>query len=108
MCGLSAKLASSTDADRQSIISMASHWVADKDIMAYARKPDMENFIESSGAGGDVYELPQNFNGDYLAVVNANVNGGKSDLYVEENVAWTSQIGADGTITDNLDHQTET
>ena len=51
---------------------------------------------------GDVYESPQNFNGDYLAVVDANVNGEKSDLYVSEKVGWTSQIGADGTFTDNL------
>ena len=42
------------------------HWIADKDIMVYADDADMENFLESSGAGGDVYALPQNFNGDYL------------------------------------------
>jgi hypothetical protein len=99
---LSARLASSTDAERQSITLDASNWVADKDIMAYSRDPDIENFLTAYGVGGDVYELPQNFNGDYLALVNANVNGGKSDLSVSEKVAWTSQIGADGMLTDNL------
>jgi len=102
MSGLSAQLASSTDAERQSIVSTASNWIADRDIMAYAQNADMENFIKSSGAGGDVYALPQNFNGDYFALVDANVNGGKSDTSVAENVSWTSQIGEDGTITNSL------
>jgi hypothetical protein len=102
MAGLSARLASSTDAEQQSIIGAATNWIADRDVMAYAENTDMEDFIESSGVGGDVYVLPQNFNGDYLALVNANVNGGKSDLSVAENVSWTSQIGEDGTITDSL------
>jgi hypothetical protein len=102
MSGLSARLASSSDAERQSIISMASDWVAEKDIMAYSSDPDTENFLEAYGAGGDVYVLPQNFNGDYLALVDANVNGGKSDTSVAENVAWTDQIGVDGTFSDSL------
>jgi hypothetical protein len=102
MSQLSARVASSTDAERQSMISMASDWAAEKDVMAYSSNADMESFLESYGIGGDVYALPQNFNGDYLALVDANVNGGKSDLSVSENVTWTSQIGTDGTFTDSL------
>jgi hypothetical protein len=102
MSGLSAEIAAATSTEQQNIISAASNWMANRDVMAYAQNADMEDFIESSGAGGDVYALPQNFNGDYLALADANVNGGKSDLSVTENVAWTSQIGADGTMTDSL------
>ena len=102
MAGLSMRLASSTSADWQSIIAMASNWAAGKDIMAYATDPNIENFLKSYGVAGDVYALPQNFNGDYLALVDANVNGGKSDFSIAEKVTWTSQIGADGTLTDNL------
>ena len=79
---LSAKLASSTDIDGPTLVNMASNWVAEKDVMAYSGDPTIENFVKAYGAGGDVYEPPQNFNGDYLAVVDANVNGEKSDLYV--------------------------
>ena len=99
---LSARLASSTDAERQSVVAMAENWAADKDIVVYSNNQNIENFTEAYGFGGDIYTLPQNFNGDYLAVVDANVNGGKSDLYVSEKVNWTSQIGADGTLTDSL------
>lgn len=81
---------------------MASNWMAEKDVMVYSSDPVMENFFKTSGVAGDVYESPQNFNGDYFAVVDANVNGGKSDLYVSEKMDWTSQIEADGTLTDSL------
>jgi hypothetical protein len=102
MAGLSAHLASSPDVEKQGIAQAAANWIADKDLMIYADDSGMESFLKMSGAGGDVYVLPQNFNGDYLAVVDANINGGKSDLSVAEKISWTSQIGADGTTTDNL------
>jgi hypothetical protein len=102
MSELSAKLASPSDTDKKELIDMASNWITEKDIMAYSSDPAIENFLEAYGAAGDVYGSPQNFNGDYLAVVDANVNGEKSDLYVSEKINWTSQIGADGTFTDNL------
>ena len=102
MTQLSAKLSSLTEAEKQAIIGMAESWVGERDIMAYASNPDIESFLKTVGAAGDVYALPQNFNGDYLAVVDANVNGGKSDYAVTENITWSDQIGADGTMTDNL------
>ena len=102
MGGLRARNRVSSSAERQSIIGMASNWAADKDIMAYSKDPAIESFLKTYGVGGDAYTLPQNFNGDYFSVVNANVNGGKSDLSVAESVAWISQIDASGTLTDNL------
>ncbi len=96
------RLASSTDEERQGLFSMALDWVAKKDVMAYFKDPGFENFLKTYGAAGDVYGIPQNFNGDYLAAIDANVNGGKSDLYVSSTVAWQSQIGTDGTIDDSV------
>lgn len=102
MSELSAQLASSSNIDQGGLVNMASNWMAEKDVMVYSSDPVMENFFKTSGVAGDVYESPQNFNGDYFAVVDANVNGGKSDLYVSEKMDWTSQIEADGTLTDSL------
>lgn len=95
-------LASSTDAQKQELLAMAFDWVNKKDVMAYFKDPVFENFLEGYGATGDLYQLPQNFNGDYLSLADANIRGDKSDLYVAQNVALDSQIGADGTITDDL------
>ena len=95
-------LASSTNGEQQELFAMAQDWILKKDVMTYASDPDFERFIASFGADGGVYDLPQNFNGDYLAVVDTNVNGGKSDAAVSSTVDWQSQIGTDGTMSDSV------
>ncbi len=97
-----AELASSTDAQKQELFAMLLDWAAKKDVMVYFRDPVLESFAKQYGVGGDVYALPQRFNGDYFAVVDANVGGGKSDLYVSSTVSYVAQIGADGTLTDHV------
>ena len=100
---LLAKLSSSTDETaKQNILNMAFDWVSKKDVMAYFKDPAFEEFFNTYGASGAAYELPQKFNGDYLAVVDANIQGGKSDLYVSSTIALTSQINADGTLGNHL------
>ncbi len=98
--GIFAKLtvSSSIATEEQGLLSMAFNWVAKKDVMVYFKNQDLENFADAYDADGAVYELPQKFNGDYLAVVDANVNGGKSDLYVSSTVSYTGVINPDGTI----------
>jgi hypothetical protein len=95
-------IASSTPAQKQQLLSVALDWISKKDVMAYFKDPDFENFLMNYGAAGDVYQLPQAFNGDYLAIVDANIRGDKSDLYVSQKVTLDTEINADGTITDDL------
>ncbi|HEX4104385.1 MAG TPA: DUF4012 domain-containing protein [Candidatus Paceibacterota bacterium] len=97
-----ADLASSTDDQKAELLSDAENWVADRDVMVYFEDPTLENFVQEYGASGEVYQLPQTFNGDYFADVDANVGGGKSDLYVSSTVQYTAEINADGTLTDNV------
>ncbi len=95
--------ASSTDeAQSQELLAMALDWVNKRNVMAYFTDPAFEGFVQSYGAGGDVYQLPQNFNGDYLALADADINSDKSELYVSQTVDWTAQINADNTITDSV------
>jgi len=96
------QLASSTDAEKQELLAMALDWIAKKDVMVYAANPAFENFAAGYGAAGDIYQLPQNFNGEYLAIADADINSDKSELYVAQKVAFDAQINADGTITDTL------
>jgi hypothetical protein len=96
------KLASSTNEERQNLLGMSLDWMNKKEVMAYFKDSDFENFLMNYGAAGEVYGLPQKFNGDYLAVVDANINGQKSDLYVSSTIAWVAQIGEDGMITNEL------
>ncbi len=89
-------------AGRENLLSMITGWIDQRDIMVWFKDPAFENFAASYSADGAVYQLPQDFNGDYLAVVDANVGGGKSDLYVSSTVAYTAVINMDGTLTTHL------
>jgi hypothetical protein len=70
--------------------------------MVYFTDPAFETFATANGAAGDVYQLPSNFNGDYLAIANADINSDKSERYVAQTVTYDASIGSDGTLTDNL------
>lgn len=95
-------LASSTDVQKQKILELALNWITNKDIMVYFTNPAFETFANAYGATGDVYQLPQNFNGDYLAIANADINSDKSEFYMQQNVSYDAAIGSNGTLTTNL------
>ena len=102
VAAISQKIAAFNDDQKQKMISMAMDWASSKDIMLYSKNPVFENFFETYGAAGTVAELPQDFEGDYLAIVDANIVGQKSDLYIAQNVNLESQINADGTVNDSI------
>ncbi len=77
-------------------------WLAKKDLMLYFKEPGLENFLDFYGVSGKVFELPKNFNGDYLAVVNANIGGGKTDLFIRQKIFFKTQLNLDGTASDHL------
>ncbi len=92
------RLASSTDEQKKELITMVGDWITKKDVMVYFKDPVLESSFDTYGASGGVYDLPQKFNGDYLAVVDANINGQKTDLYVTSTVVYSGQINLDGTL----------
>ncbi len=96
------QIASSTIDEKAQIIADAQNWIANKDVMVYASDPDFQSFAESYGATGDQYQLPSNFNGDYLAIANADINSDKSERYVAQTISYDATINADGTLTDHL------
>lgn len=73
-----------------------------KDIMVYAKNSDIQNFLVSNGVGGGVYKLPNNFWGSYLAVVNANVAGGKTDVFMDELIDARIDLDTSGGIFTDL------
>jgi hypothetical protein len=96
------ELASSTDEQRQDLLALAANWIGNKDAMAYFTNKDIENFLVTYGVGGDEFRFPGDFNGDYLAIANADINSDKSELYVSSTVDLDVELGADGTATDHL------
>ena len=92
------KIGSLSGSDKNKLaISLKNH-LGRKDIMVYSDSPQMQNFFESYGIAGDVIDLPENHSGDYLAVINANIAGGKTDAVTSQHISMQSSIGADGKI----------
>ncbi|MDI6821204.1 MAG: DUF4012 domain-containing protein [Patescibacteria group bacterium] len=69
-----------------------------KDIMFFAKNSELADYFRSKHLDGGVFELPNKFWGSYLAVVNANVAGGKSDAFVDENINVRIDIDIEGGI----------
>ncbi len=106
------KLSQADSATKKKLFALMRGWLAKKDIMLFFKDQGLESFFEEYGAAGTTYVPPSNFEGDYLAIVDANINGGKSDLFVTQTVTLQSQLGASGTVTDHLvidrNHQGDT
>lgn len=79
-----------------SLLTVVEEHFAAKDIMVYAKDGTLARFLASAGVDGAVYELLNDFWGSYLAVVNANIAGGKSDAFMEESIEARLDVGTDG------------
>ena len=73
-----------------------------KDVMLYSRDRGLQAYLLNAGLAGEIYSADDAASGDYLAVVNANIGGGKSDAFTARAVSLESFISADGKITDKL------
>lgn len=73
-----------------------------KDIMFYAKSKPLQEFFVGQNIGGAVYGLPHNFFGTYLAVVNANIEGGKSDAFIEQAVDVEVTVDTNGNSFNNV------
>lgn len=73
-----------------------------KDLMFYARNAKLEHFIREQGGDGGVYALPSGFWGNYLAVVDANIDGKKSDAVIAQAVTAYVDVSSDGSALTDL------
>lgn len=96
------KLANLDDPETKIFFSMAGNWLANKELMFYFKNQNFEEFFDGYGFTGKIYDLPRDFEGDYLAIVDANVGGGKTDIFVKQKVTFQSQIGSDGIVSNRL------
>lgn len=96
------KLAGLGDDKKRAVSRLLFEWVEKRDLLAYFREPALQSFLEAYDGSGTVFPLPQDFVGDYLAVVNANIGGGKTDAVMKQVIVLQSQIGNDGVVSDRL------
>ncbi len=96
------RMASLSAAGWQTVFGKLAEWASRKDLLVYFNNSDIEQFLVNVHVAGDAYRMARDFNGDYLAVVDTNVNGEKSDLYMFQTADVSVQVNADGTASDHL------
>ena len=87
---------------KRALIEMIVRRGLNKDIMLYFRNHVLEAFIDDVNLSGKIYDTPQGFRGDYLAVVNANIAGGKTDAVMRQKVALESRLDRSGIVENTL------
>jgi len=87
---------------KAALLNVFASRVKNKDIKLYFRNGELENLVSNAGVGGRDYDLDQEFVGDYLAVVNANVAGGKTDVLVDQKITLESRVDPSGMVQNNL------
>ncbi len=96
------RISNLNEGDQNKLFSLIFARTANKDIKFYFKDPALEGFVDKLGIGGRIFEIPQDFSGDYLAVVNTNVAGGKTDVFINQAIKLDSEIGQDGRIKNRL------
>lgn len=76
--------------------------IAKKDIMFYAKDAELASFLKQTNTDGSVFELPSNFLGSYLAIVDANVAGGKTDALITQTADTNINIDTSGAVLTDL------
>ena len=96
------KLTTLDETRKSEIANIFKYRFSNKDIQFYFEESKLQNLMFQLGGAGEVFEIPGNFTGDYLAVVNANIAGGKTDMVILQNIELNSIIHDDGTVSNIL------
>lgn len=91
-----------SESQRAELIGRFKNHFSEKDIMIFFKDWKLQNFLEDIEVAGDVFPLNDEFSGDYLAVVNANIAGGKTDAFIRQKIFLQSEILSNGKISNNL------
>ena len=90
------RVANLGDQEKASLFEFFGNHVKHKDIMFYSRDKNIASFFRDTAVDGSVYSLPSSFWGTYLAVVNSNIAGGKSDAFIKEKIEARIDIDSGG------------
>lgn len=96
------KIRNFNDAQKKKILGIVEGHLNNKDIMVYFNDPVIENFTKNHLWAGDVFSSDVSKNGDYLAVVNSNIAGQKSDKFIEQEIDLISELSLSGDLKNNL------
>lgn len=96
------RLMALTDDQRALLAEDVARWTQTKRLTVYARDTLLQELSRKYGLAGDVYALPGDWNGEYLAVAAANIGGAKTDLYMQQSLTLETQLSEQGTANSRL------
>ncbi len=80
------------------IVNVIIDGLDERHILLYSKNKNLENYITNHRWGGRVQET----DGDYLSIINTNINGFKTDGVVDQKISHVSQVNEDGSIIDTV------
>ena len=88
-----------SNADKQKdIVSVLAQTLTKKDIQIYSKDPEVEAKLADFGWAGQALSGSR----DYLAVIDTNIGGGKTDNYIDQIIDHQAQIMPNGEIFDTV------
>ncbi len=96
------RLASLSAEERRQLAANAKDWTDHKDLLAFSRDEHLAKFLAAYFMDGALFPLGEQFKGDYLAVVNANIGGGKSDRHISQDIVLDAHLDNEGVWHDEL------
>ncbi|MDD5590025.1 MAG: DUF4012 domain-containing protein [Candidatus Portnoybacteria bacterium] len=81
------------------VLKIINECLKEKHVLFYFSDPELEEFVQKQGWGGELLSVEQ----DFFSVVHANINGYKTDRVINEEIRHSSEIQADGSIIDRLE-----
>ena len=89
--------------NNKDLMQKINDWITGKNLVIYFKDGYIENFLDFYGASGKIFQPSSDFNGDYLAVLSANIGSGKSDILIDQKVFFKTQLNLDGTASNRIE-----
>jgi hypothetical protein len=87
---------------KKQLITILRERFASKDMLAYIDDTVMQSYLEQLGIAGEVSQAEDGSLNEYLAVVNANIGGGKTDAVISQSITLKSRVDLEGKINNAL------
>ena len=82
-----------TDSDHLgSLLEVLGKLANGRHLLVFAKEEKLQKVVEEIGWGGEI----KSYDGDYLMLVDSSVHHTKGNLILEQEVAWTIELGSDG------------
>ncbi len=90
------------DQEKHSFVEILQRQLTQRNIMLYFNNKGLQRYAHNAGLAGDILESSPNVISEYLAVVNANIGGAKSDAFMSQKIEFHASIDETGLISNAL------